>query len=166
MIELDRTDKKILSWLETNGRMSMKELAQQVSLTAPATKERVNKLEDTGVIKGFKTEIALEKLNSGLTAFVLFETDRCKDFYDFCLRHPDVLECHRLAGQYSYLIKISTYSMETLEQFVDEAIKYGKSSTHLIFSSTLKDISQGSKYDLIVAQSDVRLIKKDPPLSQ
>ncbi|WP_260320212.1 Lrp/AsnC family transcriptional regulator [Peribacillus simplex] len=140
VIDLDRTDKKILSLLESNGRMAMKELAQRVSLTAPATKERVIKMEESGVIKGYKTEIALEKLDRGLTAFVLFETDRCKDFYDFSLRHPDVQECHRLAGQYSYLVKISTYSMETLEGFVDEAIKYGKSSTHLIFSSTIKDI--------------------------
>ncbi|MDQ7862552.1 winged helix-turn-helix transcriptional regulator [Peribacillus frigoritolerans] len=53
--------KKILSLLENNGRMSMKELAQEVSLTAPATKERVNKLEESGVIKGYKTEISLEK---------------------------------------------------------------------------------------------------------
>lgn len=140
VIDLDRTDKKILSLLESNGRMAMKELAQRVSLTAPATKERVIKMEESGVIKGYKTEIALEKLDRGLTAFVLFETDRCKDFYDFSLRHPDVQECHRLAGQYSYLVKLSTYSMETLEGFVDEAIKYGKSSTHLIFSSTIKDI--------------------------
>ncbi|AOH56633.1 AsnC family transcriptional regulator [Peribacillus muralis] len=137
---MDRTDKKILSLLESNGRMSMKDLAKEVSLTAPATKERVNKLEESGVIKGYKTEIALEKLDRIITAFVLFETDRCKDFHDFCRGHPDVLECHRLAGQYSYLVKISTYSMETLEEFIDQAIKYGKSSTHLIFSSTLKDI--------------------------
>ncbi|MDQ7862553.1 Lrp/AsnC ligand binding domain-containing protein [Peribacillus frigoritolerans] len=80
----------------------------------------------------------MKKLDRSITAFILFETDRCKDFYQFSLSHPEVLECHRLAGQYSYLIKISTYSMETLEDFVDEAIKYGKSSTHLIFSSASK----------------------------
>ncbi|QYF84092.1 Lrp/AsnC family transcriptional regulator [Brevibacterium sp. PAMC21349] len=80
---MDRTDKKILSLLENNGRMSMKELAQEVSLTAPATKERVNKLEESGVIKGYKTEISLEKLDRSITAFILFETDRCKDFYQF-----------------------------------------------------------------------------------
>ncbi|MDM5360600.1 Lrp/AsnC family transcriptional regulator [Peribacillus sp. RS7] len=140
---MDRTDKKILSLLENNGRMSMKELAHEVSLTAPATKERVNKLEESGVIKGYKTEISLEKLDRSITAFILFETDRCKDFYNFSLSHPDVLECHRLAGQYSYLIKISTFSMETLEEFVDEAIKYGKSSTHLIFSSATNNVFSG-----------------------
>lgn len=137
---MDLTDMKILSILEKNGRISMKELASKITLTAPATKERVTKLEESGVIKGYKAEICLEKLNKNITAFILFETDNCKGLYHFCLNYPEVTECHRIAGQYSYLVKISTFSMKTLEEFVDKALKYGKSSTHLIFSSVVKNI--------------------------
>lgn len=138
---MDRTDREILSILDKNGRISMKELATKVSLTAPAAKERVSKLEEAGIIKGYRAEISLDKLNRNVTAFILFETDKCKDLYNFCIQHPEVLECHRLAGYYSYLVKISTHSMKTLEDFIDEAIKYGKSSTHIIFSSVTKTIS-------------------------
>ncbi|MBC1402187.1 Lrp/AsnC family transcriptional regulator [Listeria booriae] len=137
---MDNTDIKILSILEKNARISMKELAELVMLTPPATKERVTKLEEKGVITGYTANISLVALGRIMTAFILFETHDCKAFYDFCVKQPDVLECHRLAGQFSYLVKISSVSMEALELFIDDAIKYGKSSTHLIFSSTEKAI--------------------------
>ncbi|MBC1500829.1 Lrp/AsnC family transcriptional regulator [Listeria weihenstephanensis] len=137
---MDATDEKILAILEKNARISMKELAGLVMLTPPATKERILKLEEKGVITGYTTNISLDALGRRMTAFILFETHNCKAFYDFCVKQPDVLECHRLAGQFSYLVKISSVSMEALELFIDEAIKYGKSSTHLIFSSTEKPI--------------------------
>ncbi|CAM4310211.1 Lrp/AsnC family transcriptional regulator [Listeria booriae] len=137
---MDNTDIKILSILEKNARISMKELAELVMLTPPATKERVTKLEEKGVITGYTANISLAALGRIMTAFILFETHDCKAFYDFCVKQPDVLECHRLAGQFSYLVKISSVSMEALELFIDDAIKYGKSSTHLIFSSTEKAI--------------------------
>ncbi|MBA3927410.1 Lrp/AsnC family transcriptional regulator [Listeria rustica] len=137
---MDQTDMKILAILEKNARISMKELAELVMLTPPATKERVLKLEEKGVITGYTATISLDALGRRMTAFILFETHNCKAFYEFCVQQPDVLECHRLAGQYSYLVKISSLSMEALELFIDEAIKYGKSSTHLIFSSTEKPI--------------------------
>ncbi|AQY52534.1 AsnC family transcriptional regulator [Listeria weihenstephanensis] len=137
---MDATDEKILAILEKNARISMKELAGLVMLTPPATKERILKLEEKDVITGYTTNISLDALGRRMTAFILFETHNCKAFYDFCVKQPDVLECHRLAGQFSYLVKISSVSMEALELFIDEAIKYGKSSTHLIFSSTEKPI--------------------------
>ncbi|EUJ37179.1 AsnC family transcriptional regulator [Listeria weihenstephanensis FSL R9-0317] len=140
VISLDATDEKILAILEKNARISMKELAGLVMLTPPATKERILKLEEKDVITGYTTNISLDALGRRMTAFILFETHNCKAFYDFCVKQPDVLECHRLAGQFSYLVKISSVSMEALELFIDEAIKYGKSSTHLIFSSTEKPI--------------------------
>ncbi|MGX7419583.1 Lrp/AsnC family transcriptional regulator [Carnobacterium gallinarum] len=137
---LDQTDKKILTILEKNARISMKELANKVTLTPPAVKERVLKLEEAGVIQGYQTLLSLEALNRPVTAFILFETHNCQALYDLAIQHPDVVECHRLAGQFSYLIKISTQSMITLEEFIDQAIQYGKSSTHMIFSSTMKPI--------------------------
>lgn len=135
---MDQTDKKILSLLEENGRMPMKELAEKVSLTAPAARERVKKLEDKGIIEGYQAKISLSKLNKSITAFILFETDKCKDLFQFCCNYPEVIECHRLAGQYSYLVKICTFSMQTLEMFIDQAMQYGKSSTHLVLSSADK----------------------------
>lgn len=137
---MDTIDTHILSLLEKNGRISIKDLASQVALTAPAVKERMTKLEETGVIEGYKAVISPKKLNQAITAFILFETHNCKALQQFVTSYPDVTECHRLAGQYSYLVKISTLSMETLEAFIDKALQYGKSSTHLIFSSVINPI--------------------------
>lgn len=138
---MDSIDQHILCTLENNGRISMKELANVVSLTAPAVKDRVIKLEEQGVIRSYKAVISPEKLNHNINAFILFETHNCKAFQQFTSGNPNVIECHRLAGQYSYLVKVSTFSMETLERFVDDAVQYGQSSTHLIFSSMTKPIT-------------------------
>lgn len=137
---MDTTDTKILELMQNNARISMKELGIAVSLTAPAAKERVVRMEEKGIVMGYQTQISLPALGRNVAAYILFETHNCKAFQTFCVAYPDALECHRLAGQYSYLVKINTATMETLEQFIDEAIRYGQSSTHLVFSSVENNV--------------------------
>lgn len=132
---MDQVDQAILKELQENARMSMTELGQRVGLTAPATGERVKKLEERGFIEAYRAKLSAEALNKRVTAFILFETERCKAFAEFCKGHPEVMECHRLAGQYSYLVKLVTESVKTLEAFIDDALPYGKSSTHIQLSS-------------------------------
>lgn len=79
---MDLIDRKILHELQLNAKISMKELAQKVYLSSPSTIERVRRLEENGIIKGYKAIIDAEKLNRNITAFVLFETTRCKDLTD------------------------------------------------------------------------------------
>ncbi|MDD9269270.1 Lrp/AsnC family transcriptional regulator [Paenibacillus sp. GCM10023248] len=132
---MDQVDLKIVLELQMNARISMTELGQRVGLTAPATAERVKKLEDRGVIEAYRAKLSAEAFNKRVTAYILFETERCKAFAEFCKEHPEVMECHRLAGQYSYLVKLVTESVQTLEAFIDNAMPYGKSSTHIQLSS-------------------------------
>ncbi|MFC5447045.1 Lrp/AsnC family transcriptional regulator [Paenibacillus aestuarii] len=132
---MDQVDQKILMVLQENARISMTELGQRIGLTGPATTERVKKLEDRGIIEAYRAKLSSEALNKRVTAYILFETERCKAFAEFCKEHPEVMECHRLAGQYSYLVKLVTESIKTMEAFIDNAMPYGKSSTHIQLSS-------------------------------
>jgi Lrp/AsnC family transcriptional regulator, leucine-responsive regulatory protein len=135
---MDDVDKKILIELQLNGRKTMRELGNIVGLTAPAATERVKKLEDRGVIKNYTISIDPHKLERIISAYILFDTDKCKQFVEFCRTYSDVVECHRLAGQYSYLVKIVTSSVNSLENFIDSTMKYGKSSTLIVLSSPIE----------------------------
>lgn len=135
---MDEIDQSILTQLQNNARISMTELGKKIGLSTPATNERVKKLEDKEVITGYRAIIDPEKLNKNVTAFILFDTKQGKKFRDFCREHPVVIECHRLAGQYSYLVKVVTESVKILEEFIDAALPYGEPSTLIKLSSVVE----------------------------
>ncbi|MGG5318816.1 Lrp/AsnC family transcriptional regulator [Enterococcus sp. AZ072] len=132
---MDQTDWKILDLLAENARMPIKELSKRVALSNPSVKERILKLEEQGIIEGYTTKINYQKLGKKIDVFILMETINCQAFREFCWSHPDVIECHRIAGKYSYLVKFATDSMASLEDFIDQTLKYGHPSTQIVFSS-------------------------------
>lgn len=137
---MDQIDTEILQQLQSNAKISMKELATIVHLSSPAVIERVKKLEEQGIIEGYTTKVNLKRINRSMQAIILFKLIDCKSLSNFCHAHPDVLECCRVAGEISYIVKIATYSVETLEQFIDDAMPYGTPSTNIVLSSNEKAV--------------------------
>ncbi|WP_299515385.1 Lrp/AsnC family transcriptional regulator [uncultured Rummeliibacillus sp.] len=131
---MDTIDYKILQQLEKNAKITTKELAEHVHLSAPAVAERVKKLEDQQVIKGYRTELDLKQLDRGVMAIVLFKSSNCQKLAEFCYNHPDVLACYRVAGEISYIVKVAMSSIEKLEEFIDQAMPYGTPSTNIVLS--------------------------------
>lgn len=137
---MDRIDTQILQQLQQNAKISMKELATTVHLSSPAVIERVKKLEEQGVIEGYHAKVNLKKMERTIEAIILFKSIDCKSLSSFCNAHPDVLACYRVAGEISYIVKLATYSVEALEQFIDAAMPYGTPSTNIVLSSTEKQV--------------------------
>lgn len=135
---MDQTDLKILEELQANGRITMTELGKKVALTAPAAAERVRKLEEKDIIQNYSVAINPEKVNKPISAYILFDTDRCEHFVEFCKNYPDVIECNRLAGQFSYIVKVVTSSVGQIELFINSTMKFGKSTTLMVLSSPIK----------------------------
>ncbi|TFW50578.1 Lrp/AsnC family transcriptional regulator [Bacillus sp. 007/AIA-02/001] len=135
---MDQIDKKIVELLQSNAKISMKDLAEFVHLSSPSVTERVRKLEEQQIIEGYHAHVSLKKLNRPITALILFKTKDCKSLANFCYNHPDVLECYRVAGEISYIVKIATYSVESLEKFIDNTMQYGTPSTNIVLSSCEK----------------------------
>ncbi len=134
---MDIIDLRILEILLGDGRITMKELGQRVGLTSPATIERVKKLEDTGVISGYKAIINVKKAGLPIHAFILIKITAdsfCQTFIEFCSVHNSVLSCHRITGDADYLVEVATTGMDTLEKAIDEFMKYGITKTHLVLS--------------------------------
>jgi len=132
---MDNIDRKILDVLQIEGRISMTELGKKVSMSVPAVTDRVRKLEDQGVIVGYKAQIDPSKIFKSVKAFVLVKTYRCKAFREFCKDNPLVIECHRLTGEYSYLVKVITENNELLEEFIDSTMEYGEPYTMMRLAS-------------------------------
>ncbi len=139
---MDQIDKHILQTLQQNGRVPMTELGRIVGLSQPAVTERVRRLEEQSVITNYRAVVSPDKVGKQSTAYLLFHTKHCEEFIAFCRETPDVVEVNRISGEYNYLIKIVTDTMQTLESFINSSGKYGNSTTLIVMSTPIgsKDI--------------------------
>ena len=137
--QLDAIDWHILKELQENARVSFAELGRIVSLSRPAVAERMRRLEEMGVISGYRAELNLPRLGYCITAFVqisapgnvvpaLSETIRAV---------PEVLECHRGTGKDYYILKLAASSLEHLEVVLDRLAEYGQVTSSIVLSSVL-----------------------------
>jgi DNA-binding Lrp family transcriptional regulator len=135
---MDQVDHKILHCLQNQARMSMTELGKGVGLSQPAVTERVRRMEDKGIITGYRAMISHEKVGKPIMAHLLVHTNQCNSFVEFCQSSPEVIECHRISGEHNYLLKVITESMLRLEEFGDECGKHGHSTTLIVLSSPVE----------------------------
>jgi Lrp/AsnC family leucine-responsive transcriptional regulator len=123
---IDYTDAAILETLMRRGRITWSDLGAAVGLSAPAVAERVRRLEATGVIRGYQALLDAPALGYGLTAFVGVTLERTRHREPFLARiaeMPEVQECHHVAGDDDYLLKIRCRGTRELERIISEEIK-------------------------------------------
>jgi Lrp/AsnC family transcriptional regulator, leucine-responsive regulatory protein len=137
---LDRTSWKLLQALQTNGRMSFSELGRRVGLTSPAVAERLRRMEEAGVITGYRADVDPEKVGLSLTAIVGLTTlpDRYPQIITLIQNMPEVLECHHVTGNYSFVMKIIARSTTHLEEAIAQLSQYGSTTTSIVLSSPIK----------------------------
>lgn len=118
---MDDIDKKILTRLTENARMTLAELNEDIALSLPAISERVKKLEQSGVIKQYTAILDPAKLNKHLMAlmFLRFDSPRNGDkFADKVREEPEIKECYYITGDFDYSLKILTADTATLEKLL------------------------------------------------
>ncbi|MCI5060016.1 MAG: Lrp/AsnC family transcriptional regulator [Alphaproteobacteria bacterium] len=122
-IKLDRIDRKILSNLQSNGRMTNVELSQNVGISAPPCLRRVRALEESGFIKGYYARLNTQSLGYGLTVFTLLklvsqaEAD-LKKFEQKCDEWEMVRECHMLSGDMDFMLRIVAKDWDSYQKFL------------------------------------------------
>jgi len=133
---LDRIDRLILARLQTDGRLSVAELARHVHLSATPCLERVKRLERDGYIRGYAADLDPALLGAGLIAFVEVQLDRTTPdvfnrFRDGVMGLTPVQECHMVAGGFDYLLKVRTADMGAYRRFLEDlAALAGIEQTH------------------------------------
>ena len=120
---LDPIDLKILSILQSHGRSHLAEIAKEVDLSSPAVMERVKKLEAHGVIKGYHAVLDAKKMGKDITAFIGVSIGHQRyigEFASYVVRQHDVLECHHVTGDESFILKVKTANTLSLEKLLGE----------------------------------------------
>ncbi len=121
---IDEIDKNILNIIQQDARISNAEIARKINLAPSATLERIRKLEESKVIRGYAAELDAARLGFGLTAFVAIRTKDCSDEADKVLSEiPEVLEVHDTAGDDDYLLKVRAKDAEDLARILREKLK-------------------------------------------
>lgn len=134
---IDEIDRKVLHELQEDARISYAELGRRVGLTTPAVIERVRKLEDKGIITGYRAEIDTAKVGLPIMAFVRMSITGVdySHIIEVAEESREVLECHRGTGGDSFIMKIAVSSVEHLQEVIDRLTPYGITTTTIVLSS-------------------------------
>jgi len=138
---LDDTGRKLLSALQENARLSFAELGRRIGLSPAATAERFRRLEEAGVIKGYRVEIDRESLGLPILAMIRLTCDGAmyRPFLKAVPTLENIVECHHVAGGDAFIMKVVASSHEQLERLVEKLLNYGVPTTSIVFSSPVAD---------------------------
>jgi Lrp/AsnC family transcriptional regulator, leucine-responsive regulatory protein len=134
---LDETGWRILHALQEDARISYAELGRRVGLTPPAVQERVKRLEEAGVIKGYHADINLKAVGAPVVAYIrLANTGREFERVAEVIKvMPNVLEAHHVLGEDCYVVKVAVPSVAALEGFFRQVKPYAHTTTSIIVHS-------------------------------
>lgn len=136
----DEIDWKILYELQADARTSYAELGRRIGLTTPAIIERVRKMEDAGIITGYRVELDTAKVGLPVTAFIRMSITGVdySHIIETAKESKEVLECHRGTGGDSFILKVAVSDVEHLQTVIDKFTSYGITTTSIVLSSPVK----------------------------
>jgi Lrp/AsnC family leucine-responsive transcriptional regulator len=139
--ELDAIDHQIISELVADGRVSIAELGRRISLSPPATAERLRRLEQAGVITGYRAEINPRALGYPLSAIVRVKptAGQLRKIAELAVEIPQISECHRITGEDCFYIKLHLRGIDELPELLDRFLLYGQTTTSIINDSPIPD---------------------------
>ena len=134
---LDATNLDILRRLIEEPRLAMSELGRRVGMSAPAVTERVQRLQDAGVIRGARLDVDQAALGLGITAFVRVRPmpGQLQYIAELARATPEIVECHRVTGEDCFIMKVLVGRVELLEAVLDEILKYGNTTSSIVQST-------------------------------
>ena len=141
MIKLDSIDNKILELLSEDGRESASNIADKVGLSVPATADRIKKLQDSGVIIGFKPIIDSKKINLDITAFITVYSESSKNFEKVVSNangNRNIMKCYTTTGDGSHLLLVKVENTEKLEKLLRTIQSWpgvSRTQTQIVLSS-------------------------------
>jgi Lrp/AsnC family leucine-responsive transcriptional regulator len=138
-LALDQTDWRLLAELQRDGRASYAELARAVAMSASAVAERVRRLEEAGVISGYRATVDPERVGLTVMAFVRlrYPTGNYRPFHALLDSTPEIVEAHHVTGEDCFVLKVLARSMRHLEEVAGRISGLGSVTTSVVYSSPL-----------------------------
>lgn len=133
---VDAIDIKIINRLQLNSRASFVEIGKKIGLSPSSVRERVQKLEDTKVIKAYSIQLDYGKLDYGLEVMIMLKmfSGKLKKFNANVNDFPEIKELYRITGPHNIFMKVILKDQSNLQKFIDRLLQYGEPTTHLILS--------------------------------
>ena len=134
---LDDVNRRLLTALGADPRLSAAELARRVGLSAPAVRERLTRLTEAGVIRGYRLDIDPAALGLPVTAWVRVRPGpgQLPRIAELAARTPEVSECHRISGEDCFLLKVHVPAIDALEAVLDQFLLYGQTHSSFVVST-------------------------------
>lgn len=133
---VDEIDLKLIHFLQKNSRRSFADLGKLISLSPSATRGRIQKMEDNGIIKKYDIQLDYKQLGYDVEAFIMIKVfqGRLKSFLNVVKDFPEVKEAHRITGNMNVHLKVIVKNQLHLQKVIDQLIFYGDTNTFLILS--------------------------------
>lgn len=137
---MDEVDRRILEVLLKNSRTSLKELARQVGLSSPSTAERLRRLEDRGVVRGYTLELDPQALGYRLQAVVRIRPlpGKSRVVRELIEATPEFCECDKVTGDDCYIVRLFVPSLEQLDEILDRIANQAETHTAIVKSQPIR----------------------------
>jgi Lrp/AsnC family transcriptional regulator, leucine-responsive regulatory protein len=134
---LDKRNIELIRLLQDEPRAGVSELARRVGMSAPAVKERLTRLEEAGVIRGYRLELDPKALGWPITAYVRVRPmpGQLPKIAELAASMPQIAECHRITGEDCFILKVYLESLESLDRVLDRFLAYGQTTTSIVQST-------------------------------
>ncbi|WP_142783462.1 Lrp/AsnC family transcriptional regulator [Changchengzhania lutea] len=139
-MNIDTLNWKILKCLQENARLSSAEIGRRVGVSSPAVSERIKKMEDLGIIEGYKTMVSPLEVGYQLKAIITLRAfmGKLKPFLEKVKTYNEVLNCYRITGDENIVMEVVLKNQKHLEAFIDQLIIYGETKTQIVLSDVVK----------------------------
>lgn len=136
---IDAIDRAIIASLTHNGRITVREMAEQIGLSSPSITERIHKLEDAGAIRGYTITVDLKVFGRGIAAHVQIRAmpGEMKRLTQMLIDTPQIVEADRVTGQDCFLAKVVVNDVDELELVINQFQPFSSTDTAIIQSSTV-----------------------------
>jgi Lrp/AsnC family transcriptional regulator, leucine-responsive regulatory protein len=134
---MDEINTRLLAELSANPRLTLSELGRRVGMSSPAVAERIRRLEESGVIRGYRLELDPAALGLPLAAYVRVRPNpgQLSKIAELARTIPEVVECHRVTGEDCFILKVYLPAIDQLDRLLDRFLVHGTTTTTMIQSS-------------------------------
>jgi Lrp/AsnC family leucine-responsive transcriptional regulator len=134
---IDVVNKRILEELQREPRLTMSELGRRIGMSSPAVTERVRRLEETGVIRGYRLDLNPAALGLPIAVYIRIRPNpgQLPKIAELAQQIPEIVECHRVTGEDCFIVKAHIPAIDQLDRLLDGFLLYGSTTTSIIQSS-------------------------------
>jgi Lrp/AsnC family transcriptional regulator, leucine-responsive regulatory protein len=135
--EIDAVNRRVLEELQREPRLTMSELGRRVGMSSPSVTERVRRLEEAGVIRGYHLDLNPAALGLPVAAYIRIRPNpgQLPRIAELAQQIPEVVECHRVTGEDCFVLKVHIPAIDQLDRLLDSFLLYGSTTTTIIQSS-------------------------------